>query len=394
MGNEYIQFYTNPTHFDRLLKAKYPLPMRFLILKSQKKVESLYFPTVENPTKGIFQYLANLTLCDFINEVLIKSMWKNNYLMLKFLTSWSPISLIQESIFSNTSFQFSFKTKYVLVEMFFIEINSSKYPVHWKLEASQENSPETNKWQTLFEMNNQPCNQKGTNTYYFRVQNTDIFSSFRFTMIGKNSIKTKELYLEAFDLFGILIDPNDQINSLINQIGRTKPIISHSISYHFPLSRDGHYGLFNILSSYSVMLALNTFSIIRSPTLDNTSVFNVMKWDDSFWVSEDQENMFFSFMFSNDLVFKLDGYRIRSAENYFPKSWKLEGITTKPSYESIDIQENNLCICEKYNDQLFKVPENQYFRGFKVTQIGKNAHGTHHFSISAIEWFGDLKSIA
>lgn len=274
--------------------------------------------------------------------------------------------------------------------MFFIEINSSKYPVHWKLEASPENFPETKKWQTLFENESQTCAKRGSNIYYFHIDKTDIFSSFRFSMIGKNSIGTRELLLESFDIYGIFIDPYNQTRSLQNQINRIKPSIHQSTSYQFPLAKEGHLGLFNFFSTCSVKFAFKTFSIVRTPTLENTSVFNMMRWDDSYWISENQENMFFSFMLSDGFVFKLEGYKIRSSEKYFPKSWKVEGITTIPSAVLVDKQINTDSICERNKDWLITVPDDQYFIGFKVTQIGKNAHGTYHFSLSAIEWFGYL----
>jgi hypothetical protein len=63
------------------------------------------------------------------------------------------------------------------------------------MEASPDNFVETNAWITLFEELNQQCSNT-IQRFFFPNQNSDLFFTFRFTMIGNNSKKGKILHLE------------------------------------------------------------------------------------------------------------------------------------------------------------------------------------------------------
>jgi hypothetical protein len=114
---------------------------------------------------------------------------KGNFILLQFLISCSKFSLHSQTNFlfhkSYSSFQFSFNTKQITIDKFLIQIDSEHFPVHWKFEGSNDNFVETNKWETIFEMKNQQCSQRGINIFVYDSNNHHLFSSFRFTMIGK-----------------------------------------------------------------------------------------------------------------------------------------------------------------------------------------------------------------
>jgi hypothetical protein len=124
--------------------GEYPPPIPFTHSSLSTESEALHFTFNSDDAKGIFQYLSEIPLQTFINEILVKQMHKGNFELFKFLCCSGPISL--SSTKHESSFQFSFKTKKVFVEEFFIQFNSSKFPLKWKLEASTEKSIETNAW--------------------------------------------------------------------------------------------------------------------------------------------------------------------------------------------------------------------------------------------------------
>jgi hypothetical protein len=253
------------------------------------------------------------------------------------------------------------------------------------LEGSPDNFAETDKWETIFEMKNQKCIQRGMNTFTYHSQSSNHFSTIRFIMIGKNSVNSSDLRLEGFEIFGALMDLYHNISLLKKMVTRTKVSIHQSTSYSFLFFKTSSFGLFNKLSSFPSKIALKSFSLIRSSTLEGSSIFNLLTWDNLSWTSENSLNLF-------GFAFNLRGDKILSAENYFPVSWKIEGITAKRCFILIHEQNKNSSLCSPFKESMFRITCNQYFRGFRVTQIGKNAQGTQHFSLSAIEWFGDLQT--
>jgi hypothetical protein len=81
------------------------------------------------------------------------------------------------------------------------------------------------------------------------------------------------------------------------------------------------------------------------------------------------------------------GYRIRSSDEHFPKSWKIEGITTKQKLELIDEQKNNTLLHSKNWEAIYLIEVPKFYCGFKKTQIGNNTSKNSIFSLSAIDFF-------
>jgi hypothetical protein len=155
--------------------------------------------------------------------------------------------------------------------------------------------------------------------------------------------------LKDFDLFGSFVDicgitPLDQLSKLAS----LKQFEDSDSDYHFPIMSP-YKGLFHFFSSFSSSSILNFFSLIRSPTLDNTSIFNLFNWDDSEWTSEDRPNCFFSFKVHSKYTFQLEGYRIRSSNNYFPKSWVVMGIQRNQPDELIQKIKSQLSEFDRAN---------------------------------------------
>lgn len=147
---------------------------------------------------------------------------------------------------------------------------------------------------------------------------------------------------------------------------------------------------FNFLCSFPSSVVLNYFTIARSPTLGNSSIFNLFNWDNFSWTSENLENSFFNFLFNQGFSFKIEGFKIRTSDRYFPISWELYGITAGKHEIPIKVLKSDQSLCDKYAEMLYQVTQEKPFRGFGLIQTGLNSEGTHHFSISGIEFFGIL----
>jgi hypothetical protein len=124
--------------------------------------------------------------------------------------------------------------------------------------------------------------------------------------------------------------------------------------------------------------------------------------------TEDKEHSYISFLFGSGFSFHLIGYKPRSSHYFFPKSWKLEGITQikeikneliegmaqiEPTqYELIDQQNDYSFFCSQFDEKVIKVNQSDDFLGFKITQTGPNSDGTNNFSLSALEYFEEFKT--
>jgi hypothetical protein len=84
----------------------------------------------------------------------------------------------------------SAQNKKVFLESFMVKFNVEKFSVHWILEVSPDDFHETTNWSPIFEQNKTERKQ-----IKFKPLNPSRLSSFRFTMIGKNSVNSNGLFL-------------------------------------------------------------------------------------------------------------------------------------------------------------------------------------------------------
>jgi hypothetical protein len=205
-------------------------------------------------------------------------------------------------------------------------------------------------------------------------------------------IKVEKVFIKYFDLFGFLVDHLNSITSFRRQLFSIKPSLHPHSKYPFRISNVGHFGLLNFFSSFSIGQALKSLITTQSPSMSGTSIFNLFIWDDSKWRTENGSDNFFFFEFSFGLSFLLLGYPIRSSDEYFPKSWKIEGITTKQKLELIDEQKKNTLLHSKNSDAIYLIEVSKFYCGFKMIQIGNNTSKNRIFPLSAIDFFGSLST--
>jgi hypothetical protein len=159
------------------------------------------------------------------------------------------------------------------------------------------------------------------------------------------------------------------------------------------MSEINKIGLFVFLFSHESSRILKYFTMRRSRSLENTSLLNLFISDNSNWTSDNNKKSYFSITFSQGFAFQLEGYRIRSSDRYFPKSWILVGITENQKKIKIHTIKNETSLSSSFADKLFDVPNIPRYIGLKFIQIAENFEGTHHLSLSGVEFYGTLSKI-
>jgi serine/threonine protein kinase len=173
----------------------FPVQTRFRSRLTSTPCESLYFLHENSLSQGIFQYLSEIPISFFINEIAVKNLKRRgNFNILRFICSIQPFEMLQKKN-PDLSFLFYFKTNFVSLETIFIQLNPINYPKHWKIEGSTNHSEEASEWHLLFEEYNQEC-QIEHQQFYLKIEDSKPYCSFKFSMIGNNSQNGISLFLE------------------------------------------------------------------------------------------------------------------------------------------------------------------------------------------------------
>jgi hypothetical protein len=81
------------------------------------------------------------------------------------------------------------------------------------------------------------------------------------------------------------------------------------------------------------------------------------------------------------------------SNNYYLRSWVLEGSLDKSEWIELDHQENNTTTSSAHPIGTFPISSSVECRYVRLRQTGKNARGTDHLILFAFEIFGQLHSI-
>lgn len=149
---------------------------------------------------------------------------------------------------------------------------------------------------------------------------------------------------------------------------------------------------FTFFHLFSSSYILKYFNFVDSSSFRKSSILNLLIWDNSEWISNDAEKSFFVLHLKKGIYFQLKGYRIRSSNKYFPKSWEVIGIRIDNETRLIHEVKSESFLCSQYAEKTYFVDNFPYYCGLRIQQTGPNSHGTDHFSLSAIEFFGSLST--
>jgi serine/threonine protein kinase len=147
-------------------------------------LHSLDFPYNNEKRGGIFSFLSKLPISAFTNKVMGKNLKKRNFTLIKFLSFCSSLEFTSKQN-QMSSFQFSFKTKRVLVSHLLFALDSSNEEVCWIFEASPDNDAQIQNWICLYEEKS-PQEYSKEKSISVQIQNSQLFSSFRFTIDSSN----------------------------------------------------------------------------------------------------------------------------------------------------------------------------------------------------------------
>lgn len=227
--------------------------------------------------------------------------------------------------------------------------------------------------------------QDNTSYQCFEIFNEDSFSHFRIQMTGNNLNENSSYYLKYFDLFGA--------NPIVNKpTSRGNTTLTDKTHISFPFQSPGHNGLIDFISQLSAEEFFDNFDFEDNKTNDNSSVFNLLTWDNSCWVSEDKLISTLSLdMGNNGWSFAPTGIRIRTGERYFPLCFKLLGyLPLDKRWIPILTISDAKNLCKKFSEKSFQIRVAKSFSWFSLEQTGTNSENSWHFSLSSFELFGEL----
>jgi hypothetical protein len=114
-----------------------------------------------------------------------------------------------------------------------------------------------------------------------------------------------------------------------------------------------------------------------------------------FFMTQDAPLQQITISFSHVLIIP-SGYSMASVHpisgGLYPRHWKVEGSIDGRSWVTLRVHENDETMCRyrptSYWD-LDRAPKGDgFFQQFRVTQLGKNAHGTNNLCVSSFEVYG------
>ena len=155
---------------------------------------------------------------------------------------------------------------------------------------------------------------------------------------------------------------------------------------------DNFFGILNGLSNNNLIDLIQSGLIQITASSDNGNIpNNVLKNDNSYWISNNVQNSWIQFDFKSTVI-SLVSYSLRSA--YEPKSWKIEGSNDSINFTLIDQRSNNTNDFKhgQYIEKHYHVNGSQdKFRYIRITQgdDGRVAND-HYFYLYRVEFFGDL----
>ena len=135
--------------------------------------------------------------------------------------------------------------------------------------------------------------------------------------------------------------------------------------------------------------------VTASSFIDGYVPSNVLKDDNSDWVSEDVKNSWIQIDFKTRSV-SLESYSLRSY--WGPKSWKIEGSNDMNTFTLIDQRDNNddfnkglKSVIKHYNVNSSEDQMRSRFRYIRITQGDDGRWGNdHYFRLARVEFFGSL----
>jgi hypothetical protein len=183
------------------------------------------------------------------------------------------------------------------------------------------------------------------------VQNTYHCSSFRLTIVGINLEAVDFFVLSGFDIFGVVHDNPSKSKTLSSAtLGQAVRYDSSTRILTFPFSDQTSNGLLNFVKNGEID---DFFRISAVETLQNSCIYNLICSDSAAWTSSDSPHYcYFSISFNSNWKFCPTGYRIKSADKYFPKFWKIKGKATESKKNVIlDDQKNNSELRSPYTEK-------------------------------------------
>jgi hypothetical protein len=200
--------------------------------------------------------------------------------------------------------------------------------------------------------------------------------------------------LKNFELFGEIIQTNATLQNLMCIPQR----ISIPSIIQFPYQKENHFGLFHHFQNCSIKNIHQYFCCNSSNSMDGFNPHSLTEWNNTIWISKPQDDCRFYLEFKPHWVFKLTGYRLKSGDSKFLRSWKFCGSNVNVADNNIfsiqtvlDQQKDNISLSSIFGEESFVVSNEIFCDSFEFYLDDKNSEGTMQICLSAFEIFGELR---
>jgi hypothetical protein len=298
----------------------------------------------------------------------------------------------QKQIFlhANKIFQFSFKQNLIAINGYSIESGDDRFPTGWKLEYSVD----PQKWDIIDIKLNVEELKEPKKIIWIQLEKQFLCSHLRLTFLSSTS-EYGGVWLTSFDIFGKIIDHNSILQNLVpiqNEVRISPPIV-------FEFKKANQFGFFKYIESFSIKIRSEIFSLRSTYSEKNSSVQNLIHWDEENWKAKNNSSVSFEVEFKLPWVFKPFGYRLKSGNENFFNSWEFRGLKinhheSKYDETVLDKHFNNFSLSSPFAEKSFAVSLEEFFNGFYFQMKNQNIEANKEeirFCLSGFEIFGILQ---
>lgn len=259
----------------------------------------------------ILSFLSDLSLSAFLENVEGKQTNGNDWL------SFHPVcSKNYFDLSPNESIQYQFKTFEIEIHSYEIKTGFNK----WSLLGSSDSV----KWITIHSVDENA-------NFGIQILDVENIGPFFFLQIRNEGLLGSP---DEFEIFGTM-KMKDQSIPLKRLTKIVNPILNPQSIYSFSLQQD--WGLITFFLSLSAKENFHNFGLFETKTHSNSSLFILVRNEDSIWFSTNESGSSIEICFWNNWRFHPSGFKFKSGFRCYPQSFKI--IERDSNYHRITIAE-------------------------------------------------------
>lgn len=344
----------------------------------------------------IFEFFSQLTLADYFREIEFTTS-RNCFVEL----FYQVITNNHTILLTNTTYTVAFLKRRVNIRSYLFQISNVRKCTSFQIEAFTDK----NMWEMIdiqeievFDDTNDNSDDNESQplekTFQIQLKKEIICNSLRLTFnsspdVNDNQDEDEERFdchfdevnFKVLEFFGEIID----MESIISKFPRDVQLPSW---IDFQYRQDSNNGIFNFFEKCSLKNRCEIFSVTSESSKNHNPCQIVTLWNQGCWNSQDLGYCrWIEIRFFEPWEFKPTGYRIKSGDWKFIKSWKFE--VAEDDYEVIDeIISDELCFAKK--EKSFSLKFDQFSTRY-LFEVFENSEGEPVFCLCGFKLFGILR---